>query len=522
MDLKEKIGQRLMIGIEGNTIDAKTKKHLLELQPGFIILFSRNISSPTQVRTLITHLHELLPSPPLIAIDQEGGRVIRFTKGVTVFPGNMALGAAGSPLLAYHQGLISAFQLKKMGITINLAPVVDVITSHYNPGITIRSFGDDPGKVSALATALIRGTQRMGVAAVAKHFPGKGAAEVDAHHDLPTIALSRKSFTKTHLYPFRKAIENGVRGIMSTHIHCPTLDSKGHHPATFSKNIIHDCLRTSLAYHGVIFSDDLEMGAIGKYHRIEDACLRATEAGHDVLLICSNYQWQKRAFRALRDAYTHSLLSHAALDASIEKIQNLQNFCSKQVPSLRTKTLPNPDTLTRQIAQRSITIISDAHHLLPLTSDKTKDILLLFPDLSTLPTLEEGYKPTAHHFLIRECKRYFSGTLSFHFFSLNPDHKEIERISALLNHHQLCILCISNAQGHGGQKVLIKKLQKGNQDTIYVLLDNPFDREWLSPKDTCITTYGFRRIQLSSLIKVIFGKAHAPGNLPFRQVKWLR
>jgi hypothetical protein len=172
--------------------------------------------------------------------------------------------------------------------------------------------------------------------------------------------------------------------------------------------------------------------------------------------------------------------------------------------------------LTRQIAQRSITIISDAHHLLPLTSDKTKDILLLFPDLSTLPTLEEGYEPTAHHFLIRECKRYFSDTLSFHFFSLNPDHKEIERISALLNHHQLCILCISNAQGHGGQKVLIKKLQKGNQDTIYVLLDNPFDREWLSPKDTCITTYGFRRIQLSSLIKVIFGKAHAPGNLPFK------
>ncbi|MCK5257743.1 MAG: glycoside hydrolase family 3 protein, partial [Deltaproteobacteria bacterium] len=196
--MKEKVGQRLMIGINGKTIDRETEELIQEIKPGSIILFSRNISSPEQVKRLITHIQNLLSSPPLIAIDQEGGRVIRFTKGLTVFPGNMALGAAGSPDLAFQQGLLSASQLKDIGIDINLAPVVDVITSHHNPGITIRSFGDDPKRVSDLACAFIEGTQKAGLVAVAKHFPGKGAAEVDAHFDLPTVSVLEKTFEKIH------------------------------------------------------------------------------------------------------------------------------------------------------------------------------------------------------------------------------------------------------------------------------------------------------------------------------------
>ncbi len=283
-----------MVGISGTTIDSETRKHLQEIKPGSVILFSRNISSVRQVEKLIAQLHELLPSPPLIAIDQEGGRVIRFTKGITVFPGNMALGAAGSIELSYQQGLLSALQLKETGIDLNLAPVVDVITSHHNPGITIRSFGDNPERVSDLAAAFIKGTQKAGVAAVAKHFPGKGAAEVDAHFDLPTVSRPRKAFEKIHLFPFKKAVENGVKGIMSTHVYYPKLESKKQCPATFSRKIVGDYIRTKLNYDGLIFSDDLEMGAIVKHNTIEEACLKATRAGHDMLLICSNYQWQKQ------------------------------------------------------------------------------------------------------------------------------------------------------------------------------------------------------------------------------------
>ena len=519
MDIKEKVGQRLMIGINGKTIDRETKEHLQEIKPGSIILFNRNISSAQQVHKLITRIRKLLPSPPLIAIDQEGGRVIRFTKDLTVFPGNMALGAADSLDFAYQQGLLSAYQLKKIHINLNLAPVVDVITSPHNPGITIRSFGDDPQKVSALAGAFIQGTQKMGVAAVAKHFPGKGAAEVDAHLDLPTITISKRSFEKIHISPFKKAVENGVKGIMSTHLYCPALDSKGYYPATFSQKIIKDYIRTKLNYNGVIFSDDLEMGAIAKHYTIKEACFKAALAGHDMLLICSNYQWQKQGFHVLVDAYSNSLLPIEELDISVKRIQNLKNFCSMKIPLNQHKTSPKPDVLAQQIAQQSITIISNNRNLLPIDSKKVKDLLLFIPDLSQVPNLEEGYEPTEKHFLIKECKRYFTGALAFHFFSLNPGRKEIERITKRETRHNLCITFISNAQNNEGQRVLIKKVQKWNSNLIFVLMDNPFDHEFMNPKDTVVTSYGFRRIQLVSLLKVIFGKVEAIGKLPFRKGK---
>jgi len=517
MNIEEKVGQRLMVGINGKTIDSETRKHLLTIKPGFVILFSRNISSAKQVEKLITHIRKLLPLPPLTAIDQEGGRVIRFTKDLTVFPGNMALGAANSLNLAYQQGLLSAHQLKKIGFDLNLVPVVDVITSSHNPGITIRSFGDNPKMVSQLATLFIRGTQKMSVAAVSKHFPGKGAAEIDAHIDLPTIPISRETFEEIHLLPFKKAIKNGVKGIMSAHISCPKLDSKGHQPATFSPDIIKNYLRKRLNYEGLIFTDDLEMGAIVKHYPVQEACIKATLAGHDILLICSSYQLQKQAFQTLVKAYLNSQLPVEELEASIERIQNLKKFCSRKTPLDRYKTSFKAEVLAQKIAQQSITIISNVKHLLPINSKKVKDLLLLIPDFSVLPTLEEGYKPTDKHFLIKEFKHYFSGKLAFHFFPLSLGQREIEGISKLRKKHTFCITFISNAQENKGQRALIKKLKKWNEETIFVLMDNPFDLQFLSPKDTCITSYGFRKIQLLSLLKVIFGKVKATGKLPFKE-----
>ena len=352
---------------------------------------------------------------------------------------------------------------------------------------------------------------------IVKHFPGKGAAEVDAHIDLPTISISKKTFEEIHLSPFKKAIENGVKGIMSTHIYCPKLDSKGHHPATFSKTIVKDSIRTKLNYNGVIFSDDLEMGAIAKHYRIDEACLKATQAGHDMLLICSNYQWQKQGFHALIDAYTNSLLSLEELDAIVKRIHNLKKFCSMKIHHNQHIISPKPEVLAEQIAQQSITIIYNEKHLLPIDSKKVKDILLLIPDLSELPSLEEGYEPTEEHFLIKKCRHYFPGKLSFHFFSLNPEPGEIEQIIKRGNKHILFIAFISNAQLNQGQQLLIKKVRQWYDNLIFVLMDNPFDCEFISPNETCITSHGFRKIQLLSLLKVIFGEAEATGKLPFRK-----
>ncbi len=505
-----------MIGITGTHLDRNTEKHLKEINPGAVILFKRNISSAHQTAELISHIKDLLPSPPLIAIDQEGGRVIRFTSDITVFPGNMALGATRSTDLAYKQGLESASQLKEIGIDINLAPVVDVITTYHNPGITIRSFGDDPHEVADLAVAFIEGTQTMGVAAVAKHFPGKGAAEVDAHFDLPTISIPKDLFEELHLYPFRQAIENGVQGIMTTHVNCPSLDSEGGHPATFSPPIVKNLIRTRYKFDGVIFSDDLEMGAIAKHYPIVDACRRATVAGHDMLLICSNYQLQRQALSGLIEDYSSSLLSRDELDESVRRLNTLGKFISEKSSPAQTRSPSTPEDLAQQIAQKAITTISDTRNLIPLTGQTTKAVHLLIPDLSDIPALEEGYPPTGEHLLIRECHTCFPGTVTFNFFPLNPSHKEIEQMMQTAGQRETCILFISNAQENPGQKNLIKKVRQCYDKPLFIFLDNPFDCEYSDPQDTCLTSYGLRRRQLLSLIKIIFGKAPAQGRLPFR------
>ena len=518
MDLKEKIGQRLMVGIRGKTLDGETRKLLREIKPGSIILFKRNIESAAQVKRLIHDLKEILPSFPLIAVDQEGGLVVRFSKDITIFPGNMALGAAGSADLAYRQGLVSAGELKDIGIDINLAPVLDVITTFHNPGILIRSFGDNPCKVAELGSAYIRGTQEMKVAAVAKHFPGMGAAEVDAHLDLPVVPIPKETFEEVHFLPFKRAIENGVKGVMSTHIYCPSLDKAEKSPATFSPRIVTQYLRKELQFPGVVFSDDLEMGAIAKYYPIGESCINGVLSGHDFLLICSDYQKQRKGFYALLDAYNNAALSLEELETSIRRIQSLKGFCRSNPAEISSTNMSGePQSLAQLISDRSITLVKDKKGLIPLRSGNERRIVLIIPDLSVPDTLEKGYEPSEEHFLVRELRNFFSGKLKACFFPVDISPQEIEEISGLISTNDIVIALIFDAHAHKGQKQLLKRLQEIKRDVISVLIRNPFDIEFITPGDTCIITYGFRKTQLLSLLKVIFGKTEAKGRLPFSQ-----
>ena len=516
MNLTEKISQRLMVGIRGPILDTETKDLLLTIKPGSVILFKRNIVSLGQVKKLIMDIKDLLPSPPLIAVDQEGGLVARFIKGVTVFPGNMALGATGSKDYAYRQGIITARELKDIGVDINLAPVVDVITTYHNPGITIRSFGKDSLRVSALGASCIRGTQEMKIAAVAKHFPGKGAAEADAHLDLPVVTTSRKIFEEVHLLPFQKAIEAGVKGIMSTHIFCPNLDQKEKRPATFSPQIVHHYLRDRFHFPGVIFSDDLEMGAIAKHFPIGDACIQAVLSGHDMLLICSDYDKQRAGLAALQNACQNSLLPIKELDESVARIQSLKDFCRKkpgEIPSHPEKE--GSHLLSQKIAEQSIALIGNEKGLLPLRTGKEESITLIMPDLSPLDGLEEGYLPSGRHFFIKEFKKLFSGRLDTFFVPIEMNEEDIENICHSISENSTVIAFIFDAQAYQGQRNFLKRLQQLENKVIPALIRNPFDIEFLPSNDTCLITFGFRKVQLLALLKVIFGKIKAKGRLPF-------
>ncbi len=518
MNLKQKLGQRLMIGIRGTSLDDETKAHLRKISPGGVILFSRNIRNYSQVCKLIRDIKATVQPPPLIAIDQEGGLVVRFfLREITLMPGNMALGATNKPELAYKQGRFMARELKSMGIDINLAPVVDVATNPDNPGITIRSFGEDPEKVAELGVNFIKGTQSEGIGAVAKHFPGKGAAGKDAHFDLPTINLSQKEMNRVHLYPFWKCIENGVQGIMSTHAIYTNLPGGEKVPATFASKLIKGYLRREMNFQGVIFSDDLEMGAITKYFPFNEAVVNTIRAGHDMLLICSDYEKQLLALKVLEEICKVNDTVLAETERAIERIEKLRSFSQGENKTLEglTKAIKNrAANLATQIAESAITVYKGKAPI-PVPISKTKKIFVIIPDLSQLESVEEGFEVSENNFIRRTLEAKFPLSIQTEFISLDPKENEIEKVWQKVEKADLTLFFVFNARFIEGERMLLKRLKAHPQKVIFLLIRNPFDLELIGPDLTSLITYGYRKVQIEAVIKVLSGDIPALGKLPF-------
>ncbi len=498
-DLKNKIGRVFMVGIPGVSLDKDTAEFLTKLNPGGVILFSRNFESPPQFKDLIAHIKDLFDQRILVALDHEGGRIVRFNQGVTVFPGNMALGIAGNRDLAFQQGTISALELGEFGINVNLAPVLDVLTGSYNPGINIRSFGQDPDLVASLGISLIEGTQKAGVSATAKHFPGKGPASVDAHLDLPTIDLSYE-MTRPHLYPFIKAIEAGVDLIMSTHLVHTSLESQRDLPATFSRSIIYNLLRKELAFNGVITTDDLEMGAIEKHYTIEEAVIRSLAAGHDMVLICSNREYQERGFNALTSAYKEDRLDVEEVEGSLRRIEALIDKGLEKRPKIE------PDVsgakLAEEIARKSVQVFRDKKGLIPIRTPEK--VTVIYPDFSHLTKgiffekeVIEG-KP-----LIRRFLKVGQDHMGFVKLSVENDLSSTRQLLDRLEKDSLIILFCFEAHLYPSQHHLLDLIQREFKRVIVVLLGSPMDEEFIRSDASVIATHGFRLSQLKAAINLL-------------------
>lgn len=244
---------------------------------GGITLFAYNVRDTEQLATLTGRLRE--GREILVTIDEEGGDVTRLEAATgSSFPGNLALGAVDDPALTEEVAAAIAGELARAGVNVNLAPVADVNTNPLNPVIGVRSFGADPELVARHVAAFVTGTQRQGVAACAKHFPGHGDTAVDSHLDLPTV----DGDLELALLPFRAAIAAGVQAVMTAHLLVPALDDV---PATMSRRILTGLLREELGFGGLVITDALEMRAISAGVGVEEGAVRALEAGADALCI---------------------------------------------------------------------------------------------------------------------------------------------------------------------------------------------------------------------------------------------
>jgi beta-N-acetylhexosaminidase len=256
---------------------------------------------PAGLRRLVRALRDLAPAdaPLGVAVDQEGGRVQRLRRPWTEWPPMATIGASDDVVRAREVGGAIARELRDVGFTLDFAPVVDVATNPDNPVIGDRAFSHDPARVTAHARAFTLAMQREGIAACAKHFPGHGDTRVDSHLDLPVLDHDRERLDRVELAPFRGVIDAGIAAIMSAHVSFPRLDAA--RPATLSPEVM-GILRGELAFDGLVFTDDLEMGAVAKHFSVEARTLGPLRAGCDVLLACRSLDLQLEMLRVLERA----------------------------------------------------------------------------------------------------------------------------------------------------------------------------------------------------------------------------
>lgn len=294
-------GQLLFVGFEGTELPQDLARLLAAGRIGGVILFSRNITGPEQLRGLTRALHQEAPlgTPLLLAIDQEGGRVQRLRAPWTVWPPLRALGRRDEPATTAAVASAIARELSDLGIGLDFAPVVDVDTNPQNPIIGDRSFGSTPERVARHAAAFIEAMQAGGVAACAKHFPGHGDTVADSHLELPRLPHDLDRLREVELPPFAAAARAGVASVMTAHVLFEALDRR--RPATLSPPVMH-LLRGELGYDGVVFSDDLEMKAVADHFTPEQRVRGSLEAGCDALLVCSKADLRDECLRLLERA----------------------------------------------------------------------------------------------------------------------------------------------------------------------------------------------------------------------------
>ena len=293
-----------------------------KLQPGGVVLMGRNAGTPAETRRFTRAINAVCHEAPLIATDQEGGRVQRFTEGFTRIPSARELGAQGAGAVKLMAAIVAA-ELRASGISVDFAPVCDVPTHPDDTVIGGRAFSDDPIRAALLAAEWIRGMQPS-VMCVAKHFPGHGGVGVDSHQGLPTFQNSAGQSTlevlrATHLPPFRAALAAGSGGMMIGHIAFPELEPSGD-PATLSAAIVTDLLREELRFRGLVFTDDLEMGAL-KHLDAGDIAVRAIGAGCDMLLFCHSSDKAAQAIEAIERALRDNVLSGERVADAIERVR---------------------------------------------------------------------------------------------------------------------------------------------------------------------------------------------------------
>lgn len=479
-----------MVAFEGTTVDSRLADLIQDPRVAGVTLYGAlNITNAEQTLRLTEDLQRAAGRPLLVAVDQEGGQLTAAGPDTTHFAGNMALGATRDPGLAEQVGRAIGTELRALGINVNYAPVADVASRPWNPSLGIRAFGEEPALVGAMTAAMVAGIQSVGVAATIKHFPGKGEATIDPHHDLPVLDLDLDRLERVEFPPFRAGIEAGARLLMVGHYGLPAVIGDRTTPTSISQVAIKELIRGLLGFEGVIVTDALDMGGF----RAASTDLPLA-AGADLLLY--------------GPAQVGSLPSRRG--EPNPRLEQLSAWLSAyEQPQLTAVRSSDHQALAANLARRSLTLVRDTPGLLPLQIGADDRILAVMPrptDLTPADTSSMVRPGLAT--AIRTRHRATTELL----VDQEPTPSEIGAVLGAAADHDLIVAGTIDAGP--GQAELVRSLVATGRPVVSVALRTPYDLARYPSAGTYVCTYGIHPASMEALAAALFGEAPMTGRLP--------
>ncbi|MCX7954905.1 MAG: serine hydrolase [Bacteroidales bacterium] len=514
LTLEEKIGQLLMIDAH----PAKNLKHwndvlsyVRDYKVGGIILFK---GGPVQYANMINMLQDASKIPLLVALDAEWGLAMRMDSAIS-FPMAMALSAIDDEEEIYTAARVIAQQLKRLGIHINFAPVLDVNNNPQNPVINTRSFSDNKKHVVYKASYYMRGLHDEKILAVGKHFPGHGNTDIDSHKDLPQLNCTYKQLDTLELYPFKQLFKKGLSSVMIAHLDLPKITGKNNLPATLSEEIINNILRRKMKFNGIVFTDALNMKGVTKYYSTKQIAVMALKAGADVLLYPESVP---EAFKAIKEAIEDSIICIDELNEKVKKILKLKYWvglydCKKVDLTNLYKDLNNEciKALAKRLYNKSVTVLRNDKNLIPLKRLDTLKIAYL-----------NFYNNTTNTF--QTYLKYYANIKTFN-FNEKYNEEQLKLLKDSLNKYNLIITSLHQINRYAVKTFNVSKqflsfLEKVDSLNIKIIMcffTSPYllnKMPWLKNIETIILCYENNNILQEIVPQIIFGGLTFEGKLP--------
>jgi len=518
MSLREKIGQLFVIPVNGRFVSRQEPQFreweslVRDYKVGGLIFMAGDVYGQAVVTR---QLQEMAQIPLWISQDMEFGAAMR-VEGSTRFTPAMGIAATGDPENAFIKGQITAREARALGVHQIFAPVLDVNNNPDNPVINVRSYSSDPDVVARFGEAFIQGVESEGVLATAKHFPGHGDTRVDSHLALPVISHSWQRLDSLELEPFRKAISNGLRSIMSAHISYPNVSSNPELPATLDPDILRGVLADSLGFDGLVVTDGLEMQGITSRFSPGDAVVRSLQSGADIMLISPDPQ---TAIYEVEMAVRRGQLTEDRINQSVRKILTL-----KVMHGVFDAPGVDPDILNSRIhtriyqaaadriARESITVPKNDRQILPITGNRYQRIAVI--------GVSDDLTGSTGTLLASEMRRYHPG-VTFH--SLDARTGSEEKQQMLRSAREADLLVIGSfinvrsgqqVQLNPDQREFIAELGRLEKPSVVVAFGNPYVLRELHDTDVHVLAWSASDHQVRNTVPALFGAAAIAGQLP--------